>query len=237
MEWVIEKFVFATKQFEFERSDRVKRELTELVVDGCVLFNMLELTGVSNNRIQVVLCDHCGLERCQPGGWLAPRRWKDRVVLIPIPMGFNESELERYQYSAPDYVSRRGCPSFSVESWEVICDKSKYLLSLDDIAPLSNRDLVVTIQYFAPDAVLGLHGFEPTIDSDNFVAVSEGDLQSEISSLALLIKDVISSDSLVSCLSLEKEVEFFLDISGPKHWRPFGYCDGGTFLNPLCVFQ
>src|SRR5437763_613424 len=68
---------------DFTSSEQGFRSVTQLVADGTVLVNATELCSWAPSRVQMIVCDHCGQDGCQPGGWLTMRNIGDAVALIP----------------------------------------------------------------------------------------------------------------------------------------------------------
>jgi hypothetical protein len=88
---------------------------------------------------------------------------------------------------------------------------------------LSCLEILGLLQLAASGRVLGTIAVSATFNSENIVAVSDGDLESEVNGFRRLI-DIVNSgtDGLHSGNPL-RVTEFHLDIPTFPAWRPFGY--------------
>lgn len=171
--WLVRDVTVQRATLDFTSSSGGHREVTQLLVDGVLFANAAELTDWSGARVQVLVCESCGIEQCEPGGWLAPRAVGDLIVFAPAFEDMRGGD--RTEYRPPHYVADKGIPVFSHALYERFLEVCNELPSFDALPPLCGRDLAWCLQLEAPRAALGIFPALPELQDDMVLVTSDDD--------------------------------------------------------------
>jgi hypothetical protein len=106
--WSVRQLTSRRTTLDFSSSGQPSREVTQIFADGLLFANAAELSSWNEKRIQLIVCEACGIERCQPGGWLEPRLAGSDVIFAPAFSDMLAGESERTEYAPPPYVADSG---------------------------------------------------------------------------------------------------------------------------------
>jgi hypothetical protein len=219
-----------TVELDFTSSGLGRRRVTRLVAGSVVFANAIELTDWGARDVQVVVCEHCGIVLCQPGGWLGPRRAGDYVVFAPDSRLLQGDELDRAEYQPPEYVREFGWPFTMRTGYEELRASVPGLPVHDRLRALTRRDVVAIGQWEAPAAVLGRPFEHPALHRDLLLAAS-GDLDQLSAALTECLASWAASDAPVVLERVATAPEIFVDVPRAPAWRPLANVDGWS----LCV--
>ena len=203
---------------DFRSSGQSRPTVTQLVAEGEILANAIEFTTWSVDPVQVEVCFDCGVERCAPGGWVSPRRSGDRVLWIPA---FDELAEDQGEFGPPRYFARRGVPLFEPEAAKTLAKTVG--VELEDVRPLTSRDVALLLQWMAPSDLLGAAPAAPRVRREDVLAATSGDRDEALDRLDELLAAAIGSDAEVVLQNRCDEadpIRFFLDLPGHPEWTP-----------------
>ncbi len=173
--WLVRGVTVQRATLDFSSSSGGHREVTQLLADGVLFANAIELTDWTGARAQVLVCESCGIEHCAPGGWLAPRAAGDLMVFTPAFEDMGSGDSERAEYRPPPYVANKGIPAFSRALYASFAEVCNELPSFDALPPLCGRDLALCLQLEAPGAVLGRFPALPELEDGKVLVTADED--------------------------------------------------------------
>jgi hypothetical protein len=219
-------------RLDFSSSGQASRDVTQVVIHGAVFANAVELTQWDDDPIQVIVCESCGIEGCEPGGWLAARTMGTCAVFVPAFDRMLEDEQGRSEYAPPKYVSTDGVPAFMPNVFAKLSALCWGLPALEQLRPLTGRDLVRALQWDAPLRCLGRFPEAPQLVRDAMLAASDGDPKDVSGELASLLASLMKVDAveLRPCEPDERVVSLFLDGPGCPEWPVLARSLGGQVL-------
>ncbi len=102
---------------DFSSSGQSSPRWTEVRCRGERLTNALNWVEWSENPVQVVLCEACGVTGCATGGYVHVARLDD-LVLWTAPHVDPEDEFESHQYTPSEFIVRHGAVAIPVATWD-----------------------------------------------------------------------------------------------------------------------
>lgn len=221
--WRIDSFETRQVRLNFSSSGQPSRDVTQLVVGEIVFANAVELTDWrETDRLQLLVCESCGIEHCEPGGWLCPRSAGEYVVFIPAFPEMLGGESDRAEYAPPPYVSTKGIPVFDRGAYVALRERCSGLPAQERLPTLNGSDLVRALQWEAPMRALGRFPSSPEIRRDLVLAASDDDAATVVSELSRLLHEVGEMETVVlrPALANEKDVTLYLDGPSSPEWAP-----------------
>ena len=217
---------------DFSSSAQGRPTVTQLLGDGEVLANAVEYASWSDRRVQPIVCAACGIEGCEPGGWVAPRATDDAVLWLPA---FDDMDEELgNERGPPDYFAKRGIPLFGHELASELCRLVAGFPSCSELPTLSWREAVLVMQWMAPRKVLGAFGAAVRARSDDVVAVSSGERDRRLQELERLLGRELATGGDARWRAREpgdEVIEFYLDGPGHVAWSPLAVVAGAVTLH------
>ena len=107
------------------------------------------------------------------------------------------------------------------------------LPEFDAIRPLSSPEALTIHQLAAPGFFLGEVGDNSSLKLDQFVAVTDGDLNVELEALQNLLNCIEEESADGYSTDPDRLVEFHLDLPEFPAWSGFGYASDIPVLNFL----
>jgi hypothetical protein len=215
---------------DFSSSGQPSRDVTQLSADGLLFANAVELSDWSERRIQLIVCQDCGIEHCQPGGWLAARRAGTDVVLPPVFADMLEGESGRTEYAPPRYTTDRGVPFFDENTYPSLGRYGAEIPVAQDLPALTGTEFVRCLQWDAPVRVLGSFPDEVALRCDCLLAISEGDLAERVEALQATIHQLLAAEA-VAFRPIPPGTTtrtFYLDGRGTPAWPAMAVDAAGT---------
>lgn len=207
----------------------------DVEVDGERLANAVKLSAWKARSVQAIVCG-CGVDGCADGGWVAPRRCGDLVLLLPDFDDLVEDEADPPRHAPPSYVGRRGIPIIRAEAMERAVDALPGWPRRDDLAPLMNASIPRILQWEAPWQMLGRFPEPPRVRRDDILATSEGLPGEQANRIDALLATYAESDSEAAFRATEKGdrvITFYVDAPATMEWCPLVMMDGEPRLS-LC---
>lgn len=210
-------------QLDFSSSGQGKISATALYFDENQFFNAIELLDFDGEQFQTQTCNCCGFAGCSSGSWVSIRRCDDYVMFIPAIEAMGEGKWEKEEYSPPYFLRKYGAPALSEFLYNELTTLCPNLPSINGMPYLSKTDGLAILQLEAPGYILGNIGDEVQLNREHIIAVSEGNLEDEISVLENLIEISQSNAEQRIDTKFEKKIEFILDLPNFPSWSPYGY--------------
>lgn len=217
--WRVREVVTRKVRLDFSSSGQRERDVTQIIADGTVLANAIELTDWKGPSVQLIVCEECGTEHCEPGGWVAPRWTGSHVILLPDFARMADDDWALREYRPPDYVSSRGIPILE-ESLATAIPAFRWS---HELALLTGQELVRAMQWAAPMNILGRFPEPPRVRRGDVIATSESDLGSAIDALEADIERLVQDDAplvLGVCSPEARPITFYVDALGGREWTP-----------------
>jgi len=230
--WIPKEIRTSPHILDFSSSDQGMCDVQQLFVDGELFANAIGLTDWDDpDRFQVLVCEECGFEHCEPGGWLMARRSGDNVALLPCVNDMNDAD-DVQEYGPPQYLYRRGSLLFGFSTYDAFRRAGADLPSVTDLKPLVGSEALRWLQWLAPGGGLGRIGDATDLTPSDFLACSTGQLDDQLS----LLKTVIRSLDKKQPIQLHdigtgtEPIVFFLDDGSETPWPAMVDIDGRMHL-------
>lgn len=229
--WQIKNPKFEPTTLDFTSSQQDHFQATRLVADGVELMNAIELTEWEKDRVQVLICVHCGIVGCASGGWVSLRSAGDLFLLMPAFDAMRDDDWSRTEYGPPSFVKDHGAAYFDRRTYDFLREKSTSVPPFEKIRPLQMREAMWLVQSSAPMRILG----EPaTLDLDRrkfdyAVAAMEGDPKEHLHNAEHLLRENFESYSAVRLRPLlpdEESITLFLETTEFIDWKVMVLYDG-----------
>lgn len=145
------------------------------------------------------------------GTWLISRHIKNPMLVTDINLGRRHLDF-----------SSSGQGRFNATE---VCSGDTKLVNAVELLDFSDGLVQVlgALQLTAPGRVLGPLGILAELNSENIVAVTEGDLNDEVAEFRKLISTIDDDADGLHAEAPQRVIEFHLDIPTFPAWRPFGY--------------
>ena len=235
MIWQIDEFELRSREFDFSSSGLGTFRGHEVTVAGVRLINMVERLEIDDDRVQLIVCEECGIPGCAVGNWASIRRLLGKYVLVPAVLAMLEGAREQTEYTPPRFMSTNGLPAFSKSRYERLREAIGKLPEPELVQDCSSREILGLLRFDAPGRSLGGLGDRTALKSEAILAVSEGELENELAVLRQIVSAIEEGAEGLHSDTLERVVEFHLDIPGFPSWKPLGYGPQGPKLNVLAL--
>jgi hypothetical protein len=197
------------------------------------LVNALDLVDFDPGGTQVHVCSCCGISHCEPGNWVALRRLGEFVVWVPALGHMEPGDWERNEYSPPGFMARFGAPYFVPRAWEQLRAWREDVPDISELPALSSREAVRALQWSAPRRILGKYPAKPQLHREGLVAVTNGDLETEVRAVDETLARYFDCDDALQIqpsFRVASHIEFWLDLPSVPAWRAFGRADTGVVM-------
>jgi hypothetical protein len=216
--WAVRDLTTQTVMLDFSSSGQADHPVTQIVIDGAMFANAAELSSWDDTRVQVHICEHCGVEHCASGGWLVVRNVGVGAAFIPAFDEMLAGDWERAEYAPPYFA--QGMPLFAPTDYAKLRHWCVGLPPLEALPELTGDELLRCLQWEVPARVLGMFPADVQLDWDLLLAVSEG----EVSVAATLLDSAIrhahdaSRASLIPSPSTSRAITLYLNACGTPEW-------------------
>ncbi|HEY6556595.1 MAG TPA: hypothetical protein VI072_04950 [Polyangiaceae bacterium] len=190
-----------------------------LIADDDVIVNQLGRIEIEpDGCLQVIVCEHCGIVHCEPGGWIAARRLGDAVLWMPCFDRIADSDAGPNEYAPPAFVKRRGPLIFTKTTGARLRDLVP-LLDAHALPMLTEREACLLMQWQAPGRILGNPGAVPRVRREFVVACDDGRLKEHLDALDALLASAALSNVPVA-LRHAQTPTVYIDVRGATEWHP-----------------
>lgn len=221
--WEIKNPTIQKAKLDFTSSGQGFREVLQLVSDGVLIMNALELMDFDEDRVQVLICDHCGTVHCKSGDWINLRLSGDFVLMIPA---FDEmqDDSSKTEYSPPRYFGKEGTPYFNLETYKTLQSQNSLMPKIESIKSLQACEAMRLAQLYMPMKLFG-EPSELKLNNEKaktIVASSEGnpkDCLKEIEDILLQNYEKKSFANLRRVMPDEEIIYLFIDEAAFIDWQ------------------
>jgi len=234
--WQVERLSRRKVTLDFSSSEQANRRVTQVAFDGHWFANAVELTNWDANEFQVTVCEACGFEHCQSGGWVRARAVGNYYAFVPCFDDLrSEDPRDRVEYGPPEILRQSGIPLLD----------DKLFTALRNLAPelpntppaLSCAELIDLLSFEAPEGIQVTSA--QSLRSD-IVAVSEGSVRDQLARLEALVLALADNNeqplTAVPMSPADTVVTFYLDRPGSPTWAPLAITpDGRPSLASGCL--
>jgi hypothetical protein len=217
--WKVRSLETRQAAMDFTSSGQGRPIKTQLVFDGTVVANAIELSEWSEEPVQLEVCAQCGFERCAPGGWAALRRLGNALLILPAFEAVAENPDE---YGPPAWMAGRGPALMAEDLIGALQAAVPELPKIETLRKATGADAARSIQLSAPWKVLGQLPENPALRSAHVVAVSHGTLAAVVRELDRLLAVVLAQPE-IRLREPDRDssrVTLFLDLPGFPEWSP-----------------
>lgn len=218
--WIVGDLATHAVTLDFSSSDGPHQRVTQIVIDGAVFANAAELSSWDAERVQVHLCEQCGIEHCSSGSWLVVRNVGIGVAFLPAFDEMLADEWARNEYAPPNF--EQGMPIFTPDDYATLRRWCVGLPPMDALPHLTGDEIVRLLQWEAPAHALGVFPADVELDRDLLLAVSDG----EIAGAVALLEEAIELTRGAGRASLEpsalsaQAITLYLNASVTPAWSP-----------------
>lgn len=236
-EWSVE-----SKELDFSSSGLSNPIVRAIHVDGELLCNAYELTAweAENDRMQLIICDNCGVVHCESGGWVTFRRAENSMFIVPLLQDIlSGDDWRQSEYSPPSIIRKRGVVVFGTDVYSEFLEAFPEFPAPESIKPMTYGEALRVFQIEAPGRVLG-DPFGCRNNSsrlDLALAASEGDTKELSRRVARLFEVGLSREDTAIIRPPppgEIPVSLYLDLADIPEWNVLwrGKTDG-LYLSPM----
>jgi hypothetical protein len=219
--WRINALETRPAAMDFTSSEQGRPIKSQLVFDGAVVANAIELTDWSEEPVQLEVCAACGHERCASGGWAVVRRLGNALLILPAFEAMAEDPAE---FAPPAWMAQRGPALISAGLIEALQAAVPELPKVETLKPVTGADAARSIQLSAPQEILGQLPETPASRTAKVVAVSQGTIAEVVRELDRLLAEAMAQPEirLREPAGDPGRVTLYLDLPGFPEWSPLG---------------
>lgn len=200
-----------------------------LVADwGLVVVNSLHDATWSADGFQVHLCDSCGIEGCEMGGWVTARRFGTAVAWVPALDLMAGGPRGRGNYAPPVTGTPDRTFLFLDDAALTVAATVAGHPGRDALPALTAEEGLAIARLAAPESCLGAGGTERrrrralTLTADPFA------LNEVLDALETLMSDL--SGPLEPPPAGTSPTKIYLDLAGAPDWTPLGRAPDGRWV-------
>ena len=222
--WCVENIELVSVELDLSTSGQGRQTATAVMCGGVRLFNAIQFVDVEPLATQVEVCECCGIAHCSHGNWVTFRRIGPSVVWLPAWEVMERGAWEESEYRPPSYFATKGAPIFGRSIWDQLRKLHEGLPACDTLPCINSREVARLSQWSAPNRVLGEFPSEPHLCRDLIIAVTEGDISTELSAVNHSLQNHFRNLDPMKLTSLSatfRPVEFWLDLPGTPAWKIF----------------
>jgi hypothetical protein len=218
--WHVESIEHVPRVLDFSSSGQGLREVTTLIADGICIANAVSLLDFANidERLQVHICENCGVTGCEPGGWITLRRLGSAILWVPCFEAMAADVAAAREYAPPTY--ERGLPIFGAVTYEALRRHIPEFPPIELVAPLRSRDAIRLLQWHAPGRVLGRFPDPPRLRREAVLASDLGELDRAVDALEATVAGAWENDRPLREVENGNAKCFYLDLPGTPAWAP-----------------
>lgn len=229
--WTIEQVVIRPVQHDFSEAGLGWHATHEVLLDGVRLANAVDQTNWSAREFQVLVCEACGCEHCEPGGWLTLRRFGEHGVFLPAFERMQDDAWALKEYQPPPYLRDRGAPVLSRHQFERFEELDVVFPSFESLPLLTAREVALLCQLEAPFELLGRFPDPPRVVADLVLAASDGDASVRCATVDRLLDQYLRTSGPASFLGVTSEVSvLYLDTVPFGEWGPLSVRESSEAL-------
>lgn len=227
MTWSVREVTARREALDFTSSGQGRYEALQILLDGQLFANAAGLTTWNDDRIQVLVCEACGIEHCEPGGWLTLRSAGTLRVFVPM-FGEWNSEQDRMEYAPPKLVGQRGAPVFE----PAVYGRFRDLISELPVTPppITGAEARELLMFEAPS---GLRLDDGRLElARRLAAADDHELEEAMDALLQVLVQLESSGQLMARPLTEEDepIKLYLNDAAFSEWTPVALSKEGPRL-------
>lgn len=217
--WTVSAIETRKVRMDFTSSGQGRPVMTELLLDGTVVANAVELTDWTEDPVQIEVCGSCGYVHCASGGWVSIKRLGEGMMILPA---FDAMAKNSVEYSPPEWMARSGPALISEILVESLRIAAPELPEISRLMPVTHADAALMIQWSAPFGVLGRFPETPSIVPGKVCGVSNKSISEITGELDCLLCRTLSNQPVVvrTRESNDQDLSLFLESSDFYEWSP-----------------
>jgi len=230
--WTSTNFRTIKKQFDFTSSEQGRPEMTSLLVDGEDFINMVEVLNgeVQDDQIfQAIICEGCGIYRCESGNWIAIRQYDNFIFFIPAFEKLME-EQDKSEYAPPYSLRKKGAFWLSLNEFIKFKKLVPEFDRLETFKTLTKNELIALYKWDTPLKMFGdFPDFVP-LKKNQILAVSEFDNTTVIDILNKKVEDLEAATEFAigPIMDNNKIISIFLEDKSITEWKAL-YKENGHY--------
>lgn len=183
--------------------------------DGRVLVNDLDRVVFRATGFQVLLCDECGVEGCEGGGWVTARRYGSALAWVPALDLMRGDPWCTENYAPPLAGGTLFTTSGAVQA---VIELVSGHPALDDLAEVTAAEALAALQLDAPGRVLGCCPHPAQLETERVIAADPGSVEDAVAALQALTREGHRAVEPPSAHATP--VTLYLDLPGTPAWTP-----------------
>jgi hypothetical protein len=226
--WSVREVTARRTTLDFTSSGQGRYDATQILLDGEIFSNAAGLTSWKDPCIQVLVCESCGIEHCEPGGWVALRSAGPLRLFIPTFSEWDSAE-NRMEYAPPRVVAERGAPVFEPPLYAALRER---IPELPEVAQWLSGDEASRLLEFEAPAGLTLTVGAAEL-SRRLVAAGDTEVDRAVEALFVAQGELRQWESVAARpLSQQDEVvTFCVNDASFTEWRPMVLSSDGPRLS------
>jgi hypothetical protein len=233
--WEIKSASIQKAELDFRSSGQKIFEVSQLVADGVVLMNAIELTDFTENDVQLLICDRCGTIGCESGGWVGFRKSGDFILLIPAFEKMEGDDWSRTQFAPPQYLGKEGTPYFSLKTYENLC---RWISLFPPTAKIKNLKMSEAMRLAQHTMPLRIFGEPPEINAQSvkfeyIIASSDGEPKENLQKIEEILRQNYKNEAAAKFrqpAADEEIIYLFVDADEFTDWQALVKKDAGYKL-------
>lgn len=197
--------------------------MTQIFADDRLIANAVEYTDWDTERIQLLVCEQCGVVHCEHGNWVTLRASGDYVLFVPA---FDDlagaDDMEWMEYQPPQFIERHGCIALGQREYAALRAIAGTLPARDTVTSLRSTEAARLIQWQAPGDVLGDRRADPSVRPEVILASSEGAAEEWTDIVERALHELLESADPAPLVATEPGdvvIELYLDLAGFPSWK------------------
>ena len=238
---VIDSWSTVFKELDFSSAELPNVKVHAVHVDSELLCNAYELAEwqADEDRMQLIICDHCGTVHCQPGGWSTFRRGGEAVFMLPLFHEImNDYDGGRSEYAPPSIIRKRGMLLFERAVYGKFREAFPKFPRYESITSMTYREAVLMFRLEVPGRLLGDIYKSPSDPKrlDLARAASEGDPAELVRQVGRVFEKGLRDERVAIIRNPEPgeiPVTLYVDLPGMPEWNVFWKGNTlGLYLSP-----
>ena len=226
---LVDNWSTVLKELDFSSAEIPNVKVHSIHVDGELLCNAYELTEweADSDRMQLIICDHCGTIQCQSGGWVTFRQGGEAVFMLPLFSEImSDDDWAHREYAPPYIIEKRGALLFERDVYAKFRESFPKFPKYESIPSLTYHEALLTFQIEVPGGLLDDIYYSPydVKRLDQVLAASEGDVAELVMQVGRIFDQGLHDERVAIITHPEPDeaaVRLYVDLPGFPEWNLF----------------
>ncbi len=226
---LVESWSTVRTELDFSSAELPNAKVHSIHVDDELLCNAYELTEwePESDRMQLIICEHCGTVHCEPGGWVSFRQGGGAVFVLPLFCEITtDDEWAHSEYAPPHSIRQRGVLVFERDVYATFRESFPRFPRYGAIKPMTYREALLTFQLEVPGRLVGDIYKSPSHARrlDRILAASEGDAAELAKQVGRIVEEGLRDEREAVIRNPEPEettVSLCVDLPEMPEWNVF----------------